>query len=344
MHSIVVHRAGGYGRLRLEELPDPVPARGEVLVGCEAAGVNYADCVVRMGLYKSAKELVGWPITPGFEFAGRVLGLGEGGTDLALGQPVFGVTLFGGYASRVAVPREQVFMRPPALDTQAAAAFPAVSLTAWYALHELACPRPGSSVLVHSAAGGVGGTLVQLARAAECVVVAVVGAPHKVEAARRLGADHVVDKSSEDLWSASERLAPDGYAAVFDANGVATLRGSYGSLAPEGRLIAYGFHSMFPRGRGRPNYLKLAWDWARTPRFDPIDLTHRNRAVMGFNLSYLFHRSGFLNETMDELLRLVADGRLQRPEIAAYPLAEAARAHRDLESGQTVGKLVLVPE
>jgi len=344
MHGIVVHRAGGYGRLRFEELPDPVPGPGEVLVGCEAAGVNYADCIVRMGLYKSAKELVGWPITPGFEFAGRVLGLGEGVMDLALGQEVFGVTLFGGYASRVAVPRKQVFVRPPALDAQAAAVFPAVSLTAWYALHELACPRPGSHVLVHSAAGGVGGTLVQLAHAAECVVVAVVGAPHKVEAARRLGADHVVDKSSEDLWSATERLAPNGYAAVFDANGVATLRGSYGSLAPEGRLIAYGFHSMFPRGRGRPNYLKLAWDWARTPRFDPIDLTHRNRAVMGFNLSYLFHRGGFLNETMDALLELVADGRLRRPEIATYPLAEAARAHRDLESGQTVGKLVLVTD
>jgi NADPH:quinone reductase-like Zn-dependent oxidoreductase len=342
MQSIVVHRAGGYEQLRLEEHPDPIPGKDEVLVDCEASGVNYADCVVRMGLYKSAKDFVGWPITPGFEFAGRVRELGEGVTDLAIGQAVFGVTFFGGYATRIAVPRDQVFLRPPDLDPQPAAAFPAVSLTAWYALHVLACPRPGSHVLVHSAAGGVGGTLVQLAHAADSVVVAVVGAPHKVEAARRLGADHVIDKSSEDLWSTSARLAPEGYAAVFDANGVTTLRKSYGSLAPEGRLITYGFHSMFPRGRGRPNYLKLAWDWARTPRFDPIDLTNRNRAVLGFNLSYLFDRKGFLHETMQELLKLLAEGRLLQPEITPYPLAEAARAHRELESAQTIGKLVLV--
>src|SRR5690606_30795686 len=121
----------------------------------QAAGVNYADCVVRMGLYESAKKYVGWPITPGFEFAGRVDALGEGTPGLAPGDEVFGVTRFGGYASSVVVPRHQVFRRPAVCSPDEAAAFPSVHLTAWYALFELAHPRPGSTLLVHSAAGGV---------------------------------------------------------------------------------------------------------------------------------------------------------------------------------------------
>src|SRR5512139_847033 len=109
MRKVVVHRAGGYDRLVLEELPDPAPRPGEVLVATEAVGVNYADCVVRMGLYASARELVGWPITPGFEFAGRVAAVGAGVTDLAVDAPVLGVSRFGAYATHVVVPRSQVF-------------------------------------------------------------------------------------------------------------------------------------------------------------------------------------------------------------------------------------------
>ena len=106
MHKIVVHRPGGYERLALETHPDPpAPGPNEVLVDVRACGVNYADCIVRMGLYASAKKYVGWPITPGFEFAGSVAAAGPGVTDLAPGDPVFGVTRFGGYATRIVTPR-----------------------------------------------------------------------------------------------------------------------------------------------------------------------------------------------------------------------------------------------
>ncbi|XXT26116.1 alcohol dehydrogenase catalytic domain-containing protein [Sorangium sp. So ce448] len=155
MRKIVVHDPGSHDKLLVEEHPDPVPARGEVLVDVRAAGVNYADCVVRMGLYESAKKYVGWPITPGFEFSGTVAALGEGvSDDLAPGAPVFGVTRFGGYASRVAVPRHQVFPLPARLTPEQAAGFPAVFMTAYYALFELVRLRPGMSLLVHSAAAG----------------------------------------------------------------------------------------------------------------------------------------------------------------------------------------------
>jgi NADPH:quinone reductase-like Zn-dependent oxidoreductase len=341
MRKIVIPRPGGHDRLRIEEGPDPAPRPGEVVVAVEAAGVNYADCVIRMGWYESAEAYVGWPITPGFEVAGTVGALGEGVDGPAVGTAVCAVTRFGGYASRVAVPRQQVFPLPDALSVAAGAGFPTVFLTAYYALLELAHPRPGSRLLVHSAAGGVGGALVQLGRIAEAEVVGVVGAAHKVEAARALGAQQVIDKSSEDLWDAAERHARAGYDVILDGNGVATLKQSYRHLAPTGRLVSYGFHSMFPRRGGRPNLVRLALDYLRTPRFHPIRMANENRSVLAFNLSYLFGRHDLLAEAMGRLFGWLAEGRLRPPPLNPYPVERVADAHRDLESGQTVGKLVL---
>jgi NADPH:quinone reductase-like Zn-dependent oxidoreductase len=341
VRHVVIHRAGGYERLRVEDADDPRATGDGVVVRTHAVGVNYADCVVRMGLYRSAREFVGWPITPGFEFAGTVASLGPDVRDLAVGDRVFGVTLFGGYATHVRVPRHQLFAIPPAFSDADAAAFPAVFLTAWYALHELARPRRPATVLVHSAAGGVGGALVQLARIAGLGVVGVVGASHKVDAVRAFGAEHVIDKSHASLWREAERISPRGFDVVFDANGVSTLRASYRHLASPGRLVVYGFHSMLPRTGGKPNYVRLARDFVLTPRFDPLSLTNDNRSVMAFNLSYLFERRDILAEAMTELLAHVAAGRIVPPRITEFPLERVADAHRALESGQTVGKLVL---
>ena len=121
MQKIVVRRPGGFSRLELQSLPDPTPGPGEVRVAVRAAGVNYADCVVRMGLYKSAREFVGWPITPGFEFAGIVDAVGEGVTDLPIGSRVFGVTRFGGYDSHIVADPEYLFPLPEAWSFEGAA-------------------------------------------------------------------------------------------------------------------------------------------------------------------------------------------------------------------------------
>lgn len=340
---VTIRRAGSYERLELETLPGLVPGRGEVVIAAAASGVNYADCVVRMGLYSSAKEYVGWPITPGFEVAGTVKAVGEGVSDLAPGERVLAVTRFFGYASEVRVPRGQVFALPPGLDLPQAAGIPAVYLTAYYGLLELARPRAGQKALIHSAAGGVGGALVQLAKLSGCEVTGVVGATHKVATARAHGADHVIDKSKEPLWPAAERHAPRGYDVIADANGVATLRQSYEHLRTPGKLIVYGFHTMLPKTGGRPNWLKLAAGWLRTPRFDPLHMTTTSRSVLAFNLSYMFEEQWLLEEAMGRLLAWFAEGKLTPPPVTTYPLERVADAHRALESGETVGKLVLEP-
>lgn len=341
MRKILIHRPGSYARLQLETCADPVPGPGEVLIAVSHAGVNYADCVIRMGLYASAKRLVGWPITPGFEVAGEVAAVGAGVSGLAPGQGVIGVTLFNGYSSMLALPAAQVFPLPAGLDSAHAAALPTVFLTAWFALHELAHVRAGEHVLVHSAAGGVGCAALQLTRRAGAEAVAIVGAAHKQETARALGASHVIDKSGEDLWARAAALAPAGYDVILDANGAATLRASYRQLAPVGRLVVYGFHGMLPRTGGRPHWPKLAWDWLRMPRFNPLNLTVDNRSVLAFNLSFLSQRTDLLLPAMRSILGGLERGELQCPPVTVYPLAQVAEAHRALESGQTIGKLVL---
>lgn len=344
MQVVVIPSRGGYEKLEVHERPSPALASGQVRIDVEGIGINYADCVIRMGLYKSAKEFVGWPITPGFEVSGVITEVADNVTDLDVGDEVVAVTLFGGYASELCVPRGQVFARPKGFDAPASAGFCAVHLTADYAISELAAVGPGDPVLIHSAAGGVGTVLVQLARHRGCRVVGVVGASHKVDVVRSLGADAVIDKSREDLWAAARSHAPEGYKAVFDANGVATLGQSYAHTAPTGRVIIYGFATMLPRAGQRMNYLKLAWDWLRTPRFNPLELTTLNRSVMGFNLSYMFSHTSLLERSMARLLELADADVLRPPPVSTYRLSDVAKAQHDLETGQTVGKLVLVPD
>ena len=138
MRKVLIARPGGYERLEIVEAPEVRPGPGELRIAVKAIGVNYADCVVRMGLYASAKEFVGWPIVPGFEVAGVVDAVGEGVTRWAVGSPVVAVTRFGGYATSLCVPEHQVFAIPAGLSFAEIAGVPAVYMTAWYALHALA--------------------------------------------------------------------------------------------------------------------------------------------------------------------------------------------------------------
>lgn len=342
MKKVVIHRPGGFQRLRLEEHPDPLPGSGEVRVSTRSIGVNFADCVVRMGLYKSAREFVGWPVTPGFEFSGVVSAVGEGVESFRVGEPVFGVTRFGAYSTELVVPKEFLVPLPQELEMRAAGAFLVVFLTAWYALYELCALRPGARVLVHSAAGGVGSALCQLARASGAEVLGVVGRTDKVEFARRFGASTVVDKSTQDLWAEARRFAPRGFQAVFDPNGPQTLRQSYQHLAPMGRLVIYGFHTMLNHA-GTANPFRLLAGYLRTPRFNPFQMVDENVSIAAFNLSYLFDHAALFQSAVRDLANRLSAGTIQPLDVVEFPLAEVARAHELLQSGKTVGKLALIP-
>lgn len=342
MRAIQIDRPGGYERLKLVEMQTPSPGPGEVRVASEAIGVNYADCIVRMGLYSSAKKYVGWPITPGFEFAGTVEAVGDRVEGWRVGDRVVGLTRFGAYATHVVVPEFQLFKYPTSWSAQRAASFPTVHLTAWYALFHLCRPEQGMRVLVHSAAGGVGMAALQLCRVLGLEATGVVRGGHKVEQALAAGATHVVDRTEQSLPAALRRLAPSGYHIVLDSSGVDTLSHSYDALAETGHLVLFGLATMLPSSGRRVNKLALAWKFLCTPRFNPVWMIEQNRSVSGFNLSYLFDQQLRMADAMSTLMRWAEKGHLAEPPIRSFPLGKCGEAQALLETGNSVGKLVLL--
>lgn len=337
MRSIVVRRPGGHEMLAMVESADPSPGPGELRVRVAAAGVNYADAIVREGYYEAAKGL--YPLVPGFEYAGTVDALGADATGFAVGDRVFGFTRFGGYASAQVAPPGRLRKIPEGWSFAQAAGLPAVQLTAYHALRSVAKVSRGEAVLVHSAAGGVGLALLQQARISGCRVVGVVGSAGKMDAAYAFGAHRVVVRGPRS-WDELDALEPGGFDAVFDANGVSTLRPGFARLKKGGRLVVYGFADLFPRGR-RPGLLGLAWNWLKVPRFSPLEMTGANKSVMGFNVVHLTDRPELAGEGLDAVAAWAADGSLRPVPVTEFRAERVADAHRALESGATVGKLVL---
>lgn len=335
MKRVVVFSPGGHGALSIVEEEDPVPGPGEVRVRVRAAGINYADTIVREGWYEAARGR--YPITPGFEYSGVVDASNAPG--FAPGDRVFGFTRFGGYSSVQIAPPERLRQLPPSWDFGEGAGVPAVHFTAYHALFHVAKVRAGETLLIHSAAGGVGCALLQQAKLAGCRTVAVVGSPKKVEVARSFGADAVATRGP-DLWKEIDAAAPDGFDAIFDANGVTTPKPGFERLKLGGRLVIYGFAEMFPRG-GRPSKLSLAWNWLRVPRFNPLAMTATNRSVHGFNVVFLTGDAALAKDGFDAIAGWMRDGRLEKSPTTAFPVERVADAHRALEAGETVGKLVL---
>lgn len=178
-------------------------------------------------------------------------------------------------------------------------------------------------------------------------VVGVVGGTAKVDAAKALGCDVVIDKSQEDLWQQASAAVPNGYAVVADANGVSTLQDSFDHLAPTGRLIVFGFHSNLPMGNDMLHpleWLRMIQKMARMPKFNPMKLTTSNKSVMGFNLSFFVEEIEMLGTLYDQISTWVQTGELQCPRVVEMKMAEITNAHALIQSGKSVGKIVITTE
>lgn len=336
--QIIIEKPGGYRVFRLDDTPIEDPLPGEIQVDVRACGINFADISVRLGLYAAAKG--SYPICPGLEFAGVVARTGSNIKDFEPADRVFGASHFGAYTTAINSARQNLWKLPDTWDFKKGATFPVAYLTAYYALHHVGHLRVSDKVLVHSAAGGVGTALLHLLKTNGNISVGVVGRSQKVSAAEKAGATFVIDKGKQDLWARAEELSPEGYDLILDANGASTLKESYQHLRSAGRLLIYGFASMFSRS-GRKNPVKLIWYYLRTPRFNPFDLTGSNKTVSGFNLIYLFDRVDLFRNIMDTLLEWEQEGRLPPMPITTFPFEDVTKAHQAMESGATVGKLVL---
>jgi NADPH2:quinone reductase len=315
MRAIQMTEFGGPEVLTLAELPRPEPADDEVLIKVTRAGLNFADTHTRTNSYVRKATL---PLVPG----GEVAGVRED-----TGRRVVALTGEGGYAEYAVAPRELVFPIPAELDDGAALAIVIQGLTAWHLYRTAARVADGESVVVHSAAGGVGSLAVQLgAPLGAGRVIATASSADKRALALELGADVALDSAAEGL---TERLvaANEGRPVdvVFDMAGGASFDASYAALAHFGRIVVCGIASQ------EPNELRTG------------SLLRHSRSVIGFYLFHCLERPAMVADALADLFARAVRGELRTVIGGTYPLDRAAQAHIDLRERRTTGKLLLDP-
>ena len=335
MLAAVAPREGGPDALRLETLPVPTPGPGQVLVRVESAAVNFSDVKRRRGDPYPFPTV--FPFVPGGEVAGTVAAMGAGVDALAIGDAVFGLAGgdgHGGYAQFALAYAAQLGTRPPVINPDRACGLTVAGTTALLLLREAARLQPGETVLVPAAAGSVGSFLLQLAqRMGAKSIIGLVSDRSKAEYASALGATATV-MADEDGWHDQVRKLTDGRGVdvLLEASGGDTLAQGLRALAPFGRVVVYGAAS------GRDAVLDAAT--LRALLYAPAP----NQSLVAFNVGgWFIERPQVAGAALQELVGLVAAGKLQAPVTQTLPLAKAAEAHRRLESRQTLGKLVLKP-
>jgi NADPH:quinone reductase-like Zn-dependent oxidoreductase len=339
MRAVWIARAGGPEVLEVRETPEPSPVPGEVRVRVRAAGLNFAEVMARQGLYPDAPRL---PCVMGYEVAGVVDALGEGVAVPAPGTRVLALTRFGGHAEAVCVPERQAFPMPDPMSFEEGAALPVNYITAFHMLFRVAALRPGETVLVHMAAGGVGIAALQLCRTVPGVVTFGTASAGKHEVIRREGCDHPIDYRTAD-WGAEVRRLTGGRGVdvVLDPLGGRDTRKGYRLLRPAGRLVAFGFANLL--SGSRKSWLRLAGQALGIPLFNPISLMNANKGVAGVNIGHLWGEAEMLMEEVRQLVALYRDGKIRPRVDEVFPFERAADAHRRIEGRRNVGKVLLRP-
>lgn len=339
MRALWTTRRGGPDTLEVRQSPDPVPRADEVRIRVHAAGLNFADVMARQGLYPDAPPL---PAVMGYECAGAVDQVGSSVSDVAIGDRVMAFTRFGGQSDTVCVAARYVFRIPESLSFEHAAAIPVSYLTAYHMLFNVARIRPGDHVLIHMAAGGAGTAALQLCRSVGEVTTYGTASAHKHDYARAHGCDHPIDYHRVDYVEEVMKLSSGrGVHFVLDALGGRDWKKGYSLLRPGGQLIAFGFANMNQGERRKP--LHVVTQALRVPVFTPMKLLGENRGVAGVNMGHMWGETDMLRDAAHRILELYEGGRIAPHVHSTFTFEQAAEAHRVLEQGTSLGKLVLVP-
>ncbi len=322
MKAIRVHTTGGLEALRLEDVPQPVPGPGQVLIKIEAAGVNFIDVYQRTGLYRLAT-----PFTLGQEAAGVVVAVDPSVTDLLPGTRVAYTGVQGAYAEFAAVPADRVVQLPDGLSTKQGAAAMLQGMTA----HYLACStyplKPGDTCVIHAAAGGVGLLLCQVAKRRGARVIGTVSTDAKEALAREAGADEVIRYIEQDFVTEVKRLSGGaGVQVVYDSVGRTTFEKGLNVLAHRGMMVLYGQSS------------------GPVAALDPQLLSQKGSLYLTRpTLQHYIATRPELLARVGEVLEWIAAGALRLRIGLELPLAQVAEAHRRLEGRETTGKVLLLP-
>ena len=328
--NIVIDRFGAAETLHVsDQASSSDPGPGEVTIGVNYSGINFADIQMRLGFYPDAPKR---PFVPGYEVSGVVERLGEGVDHVAVGDPVVAGTYFGGYASRVTVPRHQVLPLPAAMSLAEGAALPVNFFTAHLALFEMARIRQGDRVLIECATGGVGTLAVQMARQVGAEVVGLTTSPEKLPYIEALGAVAMTREAFERDPSVAE------FDFILNASGGTAIKAQRARLALTGRIVCMGVNSGVKDGRR--NLLRMLLTVLRTPRMGVIGLMNDNAGVFGLNALHMLEDERWvkrLTAAFDQVEALNL-----RPHVdRVFAAEQVAEAHAYLETKQARGKILL---
>jgi putative PIG3 family NAD(P)H quinone oxidoreductase len=321
--AITLPEPGGPEALVLDDVPDPMPRPGEVIVEVAAAGVNRADVMQRQGHYDPPP---GSSAYPGLEVSGRIVQLGDGVDGWSIGDEVCALLTGGGYAEKVAVPTGQLLPVPAGISLVDAAALPEVTCTVWSNVFMTANIQPGEVLLVHGGGSGIGTMAVQLGREVGARVAVTAGSPEKLEICRELGASILVNYRTEDFESVV-REATEGHGAdvILDTIGAKYLAANVGLLAVNGRLVVIGLQG------GRSGEINLGAMLAK--RCALVATTLRARPAA--------EKAAIVAAVREHVWPLIESGRVRPVVHDTYALGDAADAHREMEASTHVGKLLL---
>jgi len=343
MKAVVLTGTGGYDVLQVQERPDPPVGPGDVRIAVKAAGINFADTMARVGLYPDAPKP---PCVLGYEVAGEVESVGDGVSELKVGDRVVGGTRFGGQAELVTAPAAQAFALPADLSFEQGAAIPVNYGTAYAALILMGSLRRGDRVLIHAAAGGVGISATQIARNAGAEIFGT-ASPSKHEAIRAQGVDHPIDYRSQDFEAETMRITGgEGVDLVIDALGPTSFRKDYRLLRSGGRLVMYGLSEGTRDGkRSVAAMLKslVSMPSATMPWWKSLLIMNENKGVFGLNMLKWWDAEGSLDRVLDPLTEDLEAGRLEPVVAEAFPFERAGDAHKFIAERRNVGKIVLFP-
>jgi len=336
MKAIFVSKYGAPDTLEVRSIPDLIADHGQIRIRVKAAGLNFADCMARMGIYPGAPPT---PFIPGLECAGVVDAVGHGVGPEWLGRRVVAPTWFGGYAEQLLTTPEDVLPIPQGKSFEQGAAVAVTYLTALHGLHYLANLQEGDWVLIHTAAGGVGTAAVQLALLSKAVVIGTASAS-KHDFLKKMGVQHTIDYRTQDFEVEVARITGGkGVRIAMDPIGGRNFEKSYRSLRRGGVLLMYGLSAAAPTERR--NFLTVAWEYLSSPRFSSMRLMNDNKAVIGYHMGRMTGERDLLRRECAEIAALWEQGKIDPVVGQVFPYTHAADAHRYMQDRKNIGKIVL---
>ena len=333
-NSYKINKAGSLGNLKLVEEELPEPSTNEVTVEVKAIGFNFADLFAIQGLYSATPK---GSFIPGLEYSGMIIKKGKDVTGFELNEKVMGVIKFGAYTTHLNIDYSYIQKLPGDWSFEEGAAFIVQSLTAYYALVEMGSIKDNYTVLIHSAAGGVGIYANRIAKKFNAYTIGTVGNSSKIDFLKKEGYNDVIVRDKYFKEKLKKTLNGKDLNIVLECIGGEIFKDSFDLLSPNGRIMIYG-GAQFMSHSSRPNYLKLLYQYLTRPKIDPLSLSDTNRSVMGFNLIYLWDKP----EEMERMLTNILGLNLKTPYVGStFPFEKLTNGLKLFQSGKTIGKVVV---